>query len=862
MSLQFDNAEKKPLPDPGLEKRRSPPLLRRPRFRMWRRLVGGVLGVVLLGVIGGGSVFIVGYEKLVGDLPTVDGLKNYQPQVMSRIYASDDQLMAELAAERRIFVPYYAIPDRVKQAFISAEDQKFYSHNGVDPLAIIRAGLTDLTMSHGKRPIGASTITQQVSRIMLLGSVQTLSVTRKIREALLAMRVEQSLPKERILEIYLNEIYLGNGAYGIAAASEAYFNKPLNQLDNAEVAFLAALPKSPANYNPYRYPDVARGRRNWVLERMVETGALSRKEADEAKAEPLVPKVFIRPGPVGGSEWFAEAVRRELIERFGKDKAMEGGLIAHTSMDPKLQASATALLHEGLINYDRRHNRWHGPVGHIQDVEEGSWQKELRLAKAPSGLLYQWRLGVILTNKGKVGWLDGRTNRRMEPISHTGMLTAKDLGWMRNGHAFHVGDLVMVEPQSSDGRQSDERVTIQQIPTVEGALVSVDVHTGRVLALVGGWSFDASQFNRATQALRQPGSSFKPIVYLTAMEQNISPSQKFEDAPFSSGDWHPSNYEKDFWGSTTLHDALRGSRNLVTIRLAAHVGMSNVAKMAIALHEVDSMPKVLPAALGAVETTVLREAGAYASIAAQGKVVVPSLVDYVQDRDGQVIWHSSFFEGKDLDNPSIYPQRVDKREEAATPQSAFQIITMMEDVIKRGTGRRAGEGITQPIAGKTGTSQNFNDAWFAGFSPDVVTIVWMGFDKPQSLGKNETGGVVAGPIWNKFMKEVFQTLPATRFVIPSGITLAQYNTGRGIATDAFKPGQKPGASANLWGKGSDSQKLSASDTGAENLPLSESDMESGGGAVSSGGASSYETGRKKTVDAPSAGGDIGMGGLY
>lgn len=827
----------------------------RPRFRLIRRIVGAGLALILLGLVGGGALVWSRYDAMLGGLPTVEGLQHYQPPVMSRIYANDNEVMAELAAERRIFVPSSAIPQRIKMAFLAAEDQKFYTHHGVDPLAIIRAGLTDLTMNRGHRPVGASTITQQVARIMLLGSVQTLSVERKIREALLAMRIEQSLSKERILEIYLNEIYLGNGAYGIVAAAQAYFNKPLDQIDDAEAAFLAALPKSPANYNPYRYPGAARGRRDWVLDRMVEIHAISREQADAAKAEPLVPKTYTRPGPVGGSEWFAEAVRRDLIERYGTEQAMQGGLIIHTSMDPKLQMAATSVLHSGLIQYDRRHSRWRGPVGRIDSVAEGSWQDALRKAQAPSGMLYTWRLGVVLASGGKIGWLEGRTNRRGGAIAHTGLLSNSDLHWMRNGHSMRVGDLVMVEPQS------DGHVTIQQIPKVEGALVSMDVRTGRVLALVGGWSFDASQFNRATQALRQPGSSFKPIVYLAGMEEGISPSQKFDDSPFSSGDWHPNNYERNYLGPTTLHDALRESRNLVTIRLAAHVGMGKVAQMAIALHEVDSMPKVLPAALGAVETTVLREAGAYASIAAQGKEVIPSLIDFVQDRNGNMIWHGNGLTAQNLDNASLLPQILDNRTQAATPASAFQVITMMEDVIKRGTGRRAGEGIKAPIAGKTGTTQNMNDAWFAGFSPDVVTVVWMGFDKPQSLGKGETGGITAGPIWNRYMKTVLQHIPATRFDPPPGIVLAQYDTGRGVTTDAFKPGQVPGVSVNLWANGSKSNTLTAADTGAENLPDSEDDMAQSESSQLPGVPSSHEI-PKKNVPPATSGGDIGMGGLY
>lgn len=876
---------------------------RRPRFRLVRRLLGGGAAVLLLVALTGGLVAWTKYEQLVADLPTVDGLRTYQPPVMSRLYSGDDRVMAELAAERRIFVPYSAIPARVKNAVIAAEDQKFYTHGGVDPFAIIRAGLSDLTVHRGHRPMGASTITQQVARIMLLGSKQTLSLERKAKEALLAIRIEQTLPKEKILEIYLNEIYLGAGAYGVGAAAQTYFNKPLDQVDDAEAAFLGALPKSPTNYNPYRFPDAAKGRRDWVLQRMAEIGAISDSEARTAQNEPLVPQSFTRPGPVPGSEWFAEEVRRELIDRYGQDTTMQGGLLVHTSMDPHLQQVATAAVRDGLMAYDHDHGGWRGPVAHLDDVasgaDAGGWVPALARVARPPGMLESWRLGVLLSpSTGEIGWLEGPAARA---VPRTGRLLARDMAWMRHWRAPRAGDLLMVEPEAEGGA-----VALRQIPKVEGALVTLDVRTGRVLAMVGGWSFGQSQFNRATQALRQPGSSFKPFVYLTAMEQGISPSQKFDDSPVSYGTWHPNNYEKDFWGPTTLHDALRESRNLVTIRLAAHIGMKSVANMATSLQLVDAMPHVLPAALGAVETTVLREAGAYATIAASGRLVTPTLIDNVQDRDGHVLWQPPGLAlqaaaaatnaaaapvapaasapavqrvgmpaGQAVAQvpvatpaPADGPVLVDTRQQVASPASAFQITTMMRDVILRGTGTRAGEGIDRPIAGKTGTSQNFNDAWFAGFSPDIVTIVWVGFDTPQTLGKNETGGTIAGPIWNRVMKAVLADRPKLDFAVPQGLTLARYDTGMGMAVDAFKPDQVPGISADLNANATGA--LTAEDTGAETMPDSESDMAASPSAAPAGGSATAPGAGPAGPGQPSAaapaaqggGGDIGMGGLY
>ncbi|PYD51694.1 penicillin-binding protein [Komagataeibacter saccharivorans] len=830
---------------------------RRPRYRMVRWLAGTTLAMALLGGSVGGLVVWREYARLSEGLPTVDGLRTYQPPVMSRLYSGDDQVMAELAAERRIFVPYSAIPERVRSAFLAAEDQKFFTHGGVDPLAILRAGLTDMMMHGTKhRPIGASTITQQVARIMLLGS-NAVSIDRKIKEALLAMRLEQTLSKEQILEIYLNEIYLGEGAYGIAAAAQTYFNKPLDQLDNAEAAFLGALPKSPTNYNPHRYVQAATTRRNWVLDRMADLHVITPEEAHAAQLEPLVPANFTRPGPVPGSEWFAEEVRRELIERYGIGTTMEGGLSVHTSLDSHLQQVATSALRDGLERYDRAHGGWRGAVGHVDARNVGGeWASELAHVTPPAGILEQWRMAVVLSAAtGRVGWLEGR-----DPVMpHTGDLLARDRAWMRTGKGVQTGDVILIEPQADGGG-----VAVRQIPHVEGALATIDVHTGRVMAMVGGWSFKESQFNRATQAARQPGSSFKPFVYLAAMENGISPSQKFDDSPVSYGEWHPSNYEKDFWGPTTLHDALRESRNLVTIRLAAQIGMKPVAQLAQTLGLAHSMPLVLPAALGAVETTVMREAGAYATIANGGRLVTPTLIDDIKDRNGNVMWRPDGIAWQPNATPATGPQMADTRPQVVSAASASQIVAMMQDVIRRGTGVRAGAGIDRPIAGKTGTSQDFNDAWFAGFSPDLVTVVWIGFDTPQSLGKNETGGVIAGPIWNQVMKTALASRPRLDFPVPDGVRLARYDTGMGMAIDAFKPGQEPGMSVDL-GAGSGTG-LTAADTGAENMPDSENDMAATPGTPPTPAEGTapvaHPAAPADTGPAPSSGGDIGMGGLY
>ena len=870
------------VPQPPTEKRRdkrqkpaSQPMKRprRSRFRRFVRAVaGGLLGLVaLVGLVGGAGGYFA-WQRFSADLPDVDGLRNYQPPVMSRVYAGDGRLIAELATERRIFVPYSAIPDVVKQAFVSAEDQNFWTHRGVDPLAIARAGVFDLThMGQGRRPVGASTITQQVAKNMLLDN--QVSLARKAREAILAIRIEQVLSKERILELYLNEIYLGLGSYGVAAAAQAYFNKPLEKLTLSEAAFLAALPKAPNNYNPFRYPDAAKARRDWVVDRMAEDRAITPAEASAAQAEAIVPAEFHRPQPIPGADWFAEEVRRELIARFGADVTTQGGLMVRTSLDPTLQAVAEKTVRDGLMAYDRKLGGWRGPVSRL-DAGAGlakDWPKLLEQATRPPGMLPDWRLAVVLevgNSEARLGWLDPSAGQAQAQQQRTGTLALADLAWARPvqdgklgaaprrmADVVQPGDVVMVEPaavttpapaQPAKGPAPDPkartvatgvpRLALRQIPLVQGGLVSLDPTTGRVLAMVGGWSFEASQFNRATQALRQPGSSFKPFVYLTALEHGISPSQRFLDAPVvvdtADGRWRPHNYEMDFSGPTPLRVALEKSLNLVTLRVARRIGMDAVADTAIAFHEVDNMPRVLPAALGAVGTTILREAGAYAGLDEGGREVIPTLVDSVQDRDGHVVWRPSAIECAQCVDPAAPPQVADQRKQIADPASVFQLITMMQGVTTRGTGVPVVAGLGHAIAGKTGTSQEFTDAWFSGFTPDLVTTVWVGFDNSTPLGNNETGAAVAGPIWHDFMAFALKGRPVLTFPQPPGVTMASWDSGSGTVTDAFKPDQVPGASGPLGGEIAAGAEVPAAD-GA--IPAGATQPVSGGVDTSLGG---------------------------
>jgi penicillin-binding protein 1A len=860
----------------ALPKRRRSPIL---------AFVRGLFGLIFaIGLVAAGAVGLVGYslyDRYSADLPTLDGLRTYQPPVMSRVYAGDDRLMTELANERRIFVPISAVPDRLKQAFIAAEDQNFYSHNGIDPLAIARAAYTDIQrMGEARRPVGASTITQQVARNMLLGS-NAVSLERKFKEALLAMRIEHTLTKQRILELYLNEIYLGQSSYGVVAAAETYFDKPLDNLTLGECAMLAALPKSPSNYNPFHFPVAARERRDWVLDRMVETHAISPEQAGAAKAEPLVPNRYRKPDMVSGAAWFAEEVRRRMVERFGEDQTTEGGLIVHTSLDSTLQSAADIALRAGLMRYDHAHGGWRGPVARIGSMGSlsGDWADALSKVARPPGMLREWRLAVVLdenSTAARLGYLEPDESANAADSSFVpaiGEISLGELGWARpvlnNGdlggaphrmdEVLKPGDIVMVEPadgtlemhvnggkpgrgRSTAATVTLKRLALRQIPKVEGALVSLDPATGRVLAMSGGWDGSTSKFNRATQAQRQPGSSFKPFVYLTAMADGISPSARFDDDAFCLGTWCPNNYEMNFGGPTPLRVALEQSLNLVTVRVAQHVGMSAVAKTAIAFHLVDSMPRVLPAALGAVETTVLREAGAYASLAEGGREVVPSLVDSVQDRDGHVIWRpASLVMG--AGDPSLPPVLADPRPSIVDPQSAFQVVKMMEGVVQYGTGIPAVVGLDRPIAGKTGTSQDYNDAWFAGFTPGLVTVVWVGFDAPQTLGDKQTGAAVAAPIWHDFMEQALHGRKVLDFRVPDGVTLDQWDCGNHQCVDAFKPGQVPGA-AGVDGRTDD---VMASDSAVQMVPADPDTPPAMAGAVKG----------------PSGTGvDSGVGGLY
>ncbi len=788
--------------------------------------------LALLALIGGGALYGL-YARFASGLPSVDALRHYHPPVMSRVFAANGRLIADLAAEQRIYVPYAEIPPLVRQAFIAAEDRTFWYHPGINPLAIVRAGVWDaLHVGSGERPLGASTITQQVVKNILLD--QPMTVDLKIQEAILAVRLEQVLDKKQILQIYLNQIYLGLGTYGVAAAAQAYFDKPLDKLTLAEAAFLGGLPKAPTTYNPFTNPDGALARRNWVLDRMVDDGDISPAAAAKAKAQPLVPRAAgPAPAPLPEAGYFTEAVRQELIDRYGLTRATTGGLIVRTSLDPTLQRAAVTSVRDGLMAYDREHGGWRGPVAKLPSTQ--GWQTSLAAIAKPPGMLAAWRLGVVLSEtrtEARIGYLVPAPNPPPvgpEPpgTPETGVLRLAGLAWARAvvpggfgptpyemGQIVGTGDVVMVEPDGPSGALS-----LMQIPKVEGALVSLDPRTGRVLAMVGGWSYAQSQFNRAIDAARQPGSGFKPFTYLTALEQGIPPSQQFLDAPIvmwgSDGLWRPSDFDPGFMGPISMQVALEQSVNLATLRVAEAVGLRNVAKTAEAFGVVDHFPLYYPAILGSLDTTVLRMAGAYASFDELGRKVTPTLIDTISDPEGKVIWRAPDVACANCvgGGPNDPPDLVSNQPRIADAASTYQLITMLEGVVERGTGTIAGAGIDRPVAGKTGTTDEDNDAWFNGFTPNLVTIVWVGFDEPQSLGSLAVGGNTAGPIWNHFMKFALKGRPVLNWTMPPGLTMESFGTADGTATDAFKTGQTPGSV--VAGEGGPAGPAAGSPAGAQ-----------------------------------------------
>ena len=770
---------------------------------MLRKILIGaaiVAGVVVLGVAG----FLI--AALQG-LPSLADLQNYQPPVTSRVHAGDGALVAEFAREQRMFVPIDEIPDRVKNAFVAVEDRRFFEHSGVDYQGLARIAVTNIGNAlRGRRLEGASTITQQVAGNMLTGRERhgMAGVYRKIREAVLAQRIEQVLPKDRILELYLNQIYLGNRAYGVAAASLNYFDKPLDQLTLSEAAYLAALPKGPSNYDPVTRHDAAVARRNLVIDRMLERGYVTAQEAAAAKADPLVTHDRLSGDQYIAATHFVEEVRRQIVSQYGEQALLDGGLSIRSTIDTRLQLIGARALRQGLENYDRRH-AWRGPIG--SGDPHGDIGTQLRAAPhVPQ--LSDWVRAMVTGTQGGV--------RVTDENGKSGTLSSDDARWAaqwstgRNStRALRAGAVIYTE------RGDANRYTLKQLPEIQGALVAMDPHTGRVLAMIGGYSFDEpGGLNRATQAMRQPGSSIKPVVYAAALEWQspdgvpITPATLIDDGPLSiaAGDgstWSPENYEHEFLGPTPLRRGLELSLNAMTARVAYEMGPERVLQYGqkMGLYGQNTIP-VFALALGAGETTLIRMTTAYGMFVNGGKQITPVIVDRVQDRTGHTIFHADQRQCGDCNaawNNQQPPQLPDTRAQILDPITAYQIVSMAQGVVQRGTGS-ALNALGIPLGGKTGTTSDYKDNWFVGFTPDLVVGVWVGFDRPRTLGEGETGAQNAVPIFGNFMKQALVDTPPTPFRIPAGVRLVRIDERTGLLPgpdttetilEAFRPGTEP-----------------------------------------------------------------------
>ena len=792
----------------------------------------GIIGAIFAGALG-----LYGLWYYGKDLPEYRQLQNYQPPTVTRVHAGDGRMIAEYFREHRIFVPEKAMPLQLKQAIIAVEDQNFYHHYGIDPKGVLRAVLTNIkNYLNNKRLVGASTITQQVAKNFLLSNEKTLS--RKIREAILALRLERVLSKERILELYLNEIYLGQGAYGFAAAALRYFDKALDQLTLAEIAYLAGLPKAPENYHPMRNYAAAIARRNWTIKRMLVEGYITPTMAQDVIQQPLVTyKQTINPHAKAG--YFVEEVRRVLGEIYGVNRVNEGGFSVRTTLDTAYQTLADRSLRDGLIAYDRRHG-YRGPFAN--SMPEDAWLTPFKATARPK-LDQGWVLARITAVEDSSATLKTENGK-------TGILPLSELTWAGKiepkkkrprpvksvTEVLAEGDVVAVEkidmPSPTIAENTAEENTtkmdnntdenseisavygLRQIPKIEGGLVAIDPHTGRILAMSGGWSYKKSQFNRVTQAKRQPGSAFKPFVYLAALDNGHTPATMILDAPFVLDQgpglkkWKPANYSRKFYGPSPMRIGIEKSRNLMTVRLAQSLGMNIISSYSERFNIMPNMPQKLSMALGAGETSLMNITVAYAMLVNGGKLITPTLIDRVQDRNGKTIFIHDRRQCKTClssqwENQTL-PVLADNRKAVTDPASAYQIVKMLEGVVKYGTGRKI-NALGRSLAGKTGTTNDSQDTWFVGFSPDLAVGVYVGFDAPKSLGRQpngaqETGSSVAVPIFKSFMEKALRDKPDIPFRSPDNVRMARIdrNTGQ-LATatsetvilEAFKSGTEP-----------------------------------------------------------------------
>ena len=709
------------------------------------------------------SVLILGILwNFSNNIPDYKFLKNYKPPVSSKVYSGEGNLVADFSKEKRIFIPYSSIPKNVINAFLSAEDKNFFSHPGVDAKGVMRAVVNNTkNIMTSKRLEGASTITQQVAKNFLL--TNEVSLNRKIKEAILAFRIERALTKERILELYLNQIYLGSGAYGVAAASLEYFDKSIKELNYEEAALLAALPKAPSKYNPYRNIKLAEFRRNLVLKNLLENEYINNKEYENLKKKKIIlkknKKIFLED-----AQFYIEDVRKNVIEKLSYEKVYKQGFNINTPIDLNLQKIATNSLRKGLIAYDKRKG-WHGILGNKK--YSSNWANDFKDFKIEDSI--GWDISIV--KKVNQFSAEIETSNKLK-----GTIKYNDISWTKKEfeELLRVGDIIYTK------KIKEKEFSLKQIPKINGGIVVMDPYTGRVLALSGGFSFKNSEFNRATQALRQPGSAFKPFVYALALENNYTPSSLVLDAPLVLDQgidlkmWKPENYGKKFYGLSTLRTGLEKSRNLMTVRIAQKLGIDNIASFSKMLGIYDNPEELLSISLGSAETTLLKLTSAYSAFINGGKLVSPILIDRIQDSEGNTIVNNekrSCLNCTEISYTSKnYPKINNNYKQVFSAQTAYQITSILEGVIQRGTGKKLKK-LRLNLAGKTGTTNENTDAWFIGFTSNYVIGVYVGMDNPAPLGKFETGSKTALPIFENFIKEAVKKSEARPFKVSNGITM-------------------------------------------------------------------------------------------
>ncbi len=754
----------------------------------WLRII--LVCSLIVGCVGTGLIIGVLWIA-TRDLPTFDSFQDYQPSLVSRVYADNGEIIGQFFNERRLYTPIDQIPQALTQAVIAVEDTRFLEHPGLDIVGIGRAAWTNF--KKGGRFQGASTITQQLARALFLSPERT--YTRKIKELILAIKMEWVLTKDQILEMYLNQIYFGHGAYGIAAATLTYFDKRVTELSLPEAAFLAGLPKAPNTYSPYRNPDLAKSRKELVLHRMIQSGFISDEEAQIAAGETLN---YRRQSIERIGSYFIEEVRQHLVERYGESLVYKGGLQIYTTLNIPMQKLAEESLQQGLRQVDKRQG-WRGPLGHVKFEKDFVPPEEYPELHSPrSAFIHRLYRALVTkvtkksahilvgnTYKGSISLEDMKwAQRRLKDIKDLGStITQKDA---TPRQILKVGDIVEVLPKK-DNLESGIFV-LEQTPLVEGSLLALDPRTGAVQAMAGGYDFNRSQFNRAVAARRQPGSAFKPLIYATALQQGLTPATLILDAPVVYQDeeldrvWKPENYEKRFFGTISLREALRHSRNAATVRLLEQIGVPEVVTVASALGIQSPLSQDLSLALGSSSVTLQEITSSYGVFSNQGMWLRPYQITLVQDVKGEIL-----------------EQHLFEPRQAMTQENAYLTTNMLMDVIQSGTGRRAKK-IGRPLAGKTGTTNGYNDAWFVGYAPNLATGVWVGFDSVRTLGRLESGAHAALPIWTQFMGKALRDLPVMTFRIPEGIQFAQVDTitgdlptktSRKISTEVFRKGTEP-----------------------------------------------------------------------